>query len=146
MRFCLCCPNGHPHIAQVRPPPEGPGLPWVARRKTLLAQKGQPKFARREEDKAGGTPALRNRAPQVFFIPQTWRLPCLWAPVPISAAPLGHDPFVPLTQGRPGPSGGGLAWAIFGNAFSVEEVGQRQLPDSIQKASTDSSAIALEKA
>ena len=28
---------------------------------------------------------------------------------------------VRATQGRPGPSGGGLAWAIFGNAFSVEE-------------------------
>ena len=42
-------------------------------------------------------------------------------PTAISAAPLGHDGSARATQGRPGPSGGGLAWDIFGNAFSVEE-------------------------
>jgi len=26
-----------------------------------------------------------------------------------------------FTQGKPGPSGGGLAWAIFGNTVGVEE-------------------------
>ena len=62
-------------------------------------------------ERPAGLVAYRWRpAGLVFGCPSPFRLP-RW----------GMILSVRATQGRPGPLGGGLPWAIFGNAFSVEE-------------------------
>ena len=111
-----------------------------------LALKGQPKFSRLKEDEAGGTPAVR-KAPRrsssyrrrpaclVFGCPSPFRLP-RW----------GMILSVRTTQGRPGPLGGGLPWAIFGNAYSVEEKKEQGTKELfVRKGGRIFSAIALQK-
>ena len=83
-------PTGHPHIAQARPPPEGPGLPWVARTKRYTALKGQPKLQRAPKDKAGGTPAVRRKPAGRGSVPQASRRSFLFPGAQISDALSGH--------------------------------------------------------
>ena len=67
-----------------------------------LSLKGQPKFACLKKDEAGGTPAVRG-TPSALLVSLASRRPCPWVPVPISAAPLGHDSFCPDNPGQAWP-------------------------------------------
>ena len=79
-------------MARARPPPEGPGLPWVARTERIVSQRGSRNYGENPKTRQAGRLRYEEDL-RGSSVPQASRLPCLLPGAPISDAPLGQEVF-----------------------------------------------------